>query len=94
MPCARTLRARRVVTDHALVRHLERALGVDVDAIRREVLDIVEPGIERGASAVRSNGRAYLLADGVLVTVYPKGTWIDHAAVRRGPRPPRMRDLA
>ena len=94
MPYPRTIRARRVVSDHALVRHLERALGVDVDALRRDVLDIVEPGIERGASAVRKDGRAYLLTSGVCVTVYPKGTWIEHAAVRRGPRPPRDRDLA
>ena len=71
-------RARAAVSDHAVLRYLERVHGVDVDAIRLAVHAICADGIERGASAVRVDGRAYVIRLGVVVTVYPKGSWIEN----------------
>ena len=57
------------VTDHAVLRHLERAQGVDVEAVRREIARTVARGAERGAVGVLINGLRYVLRGGRVVTV-------------------------
>ncbi|VVB44502.1 protein of unknown function [Beijerinckiaceae bacterium RH AL1] len=79
---SRVARARAVVSDHAVVRYLERVLRVDVDALRCEVLGLVEGGLERGAASVRRDGRSYVVDGGRIVTVLPKG---GRAGARRRP---------
>ncbi len=63
------------VTDHALVRFLERAGGLDVDALRA----VLAASLERAATAAASigarrctvivDGLRYVIEDGHLVTV-------------------------
>lgn len=57
------------VTDHAVVRYLERVQGVDIDALRAEIGRIADDGLERGAAAVNHDGFRYVLAGDRVVTV-------------------------
>jgi hypothetical protein len=60
---------RHPVTDHAVIRYLERVQGVDIEAIRREIGRVADKGIEAGAGGVISGGFVYRIAAGVVVTV-------------------------
>lgn len=44
------------VSDHALLRWLERVEGVDVEALRRRIAKAVRRGAEEGAEGVRFEG--------------------------------------
>lgn len=57
------------VTDHAVLRYLERAKGIDIDAIRVELGHIVDKAIEMGAGAAVVDGVKYCLNDKTIVTV-------------------------
>lgn len=56
------------VTDHAVIRFLERVHGLDMDAVRRATLRWLE---EVGT------GRAIISPDGVVVTILPEGSISD-----------------
>ena len=60
-----------VVTDHALVRYLERVVGIDVEAHRREVAGLVGVAVEHGASALVHDGHRYRISDFRVTTVVP-----------------------
>jgi hypothetical protein len=63
------------ISDHALVRFLERAGGLDVEAVRLALAD----SLARAASAaeqldarrytIQADGLRYVVADGVVITV-------------------------
>ncbi len=58
------------ITDHALLRYVERVFGIDVDAVRREILtDGVAKCIELGASTITVNGIQFRVKDRSIVTV-------------------------
>lgn len=58
------------VTDHALLRYIERVKGLDIEAARAEVAQTIKSAQEhRGCSGVTSNGFRYVLMNGVLVTI-------------------------
>jgi hypothetical protein len=59
------------VTDHALVRWLERAHDVDMPGFRVMLHDIVGDAIDAGATAVRHDGLLYVIEGGRLITVRP-----------------------
>lgn len=59
------------VTDHALLRHLERSRGIDVEAIRLELGHIVDKAIEAGARATVSEGIRYVLVEDRLISCVP-----------------------
>lgn len=62
-------RPRTRVSDHAIVRYLERAQGLDIEALRVEIGRRVERGAELGATGVSIDGLHYVIAGGVVVTV-------------------------
>lgn len=62
------------VTDHALIRYIERVRGVDLDAVRREISNKVETGVEHEAGAVIKDCNRYVLDGNVVVTVHPNRT--------------------
>jgi hypothetical protein len=47
------------VTDHAVLRYLERVLKLDIEAHRREIGRMVDRAAQQGASGVVSDGMAY-----------------------------------
>ncbi len=57
------------VTDHALLRYLERAKGIDIDAIRDELGHVVDKAIEMGAGAAVVDGVKYILRERSVITV-------------------------
>lgn len=66
------------VTDHAVLRYLERVMGIDMDQLR----DTIQADLGRAAEAaerlgqtkykVQMNGCVFVIADGACVTVKPK----------------------
>lgn len=62
------------ITDHALLRYLERVVGIDVDAHRAAIEVKTADAMQRGASALISGGHRYVLADGCVITVKPTST--------------------
>jgi hypothetical protein len=79
-------RACPTVSDHALLRYLQRVKGVDLDAIRAEILSpTMRAAIQAGASAVNINGHLYAIRnDGCVVTVLPAGARGYRGDHRRG----------
>jgi hypothetical protein len=59
------------VTDHALVRYLERVHGVDVEGLRKRIGRSVHSAVEHGASGVRINGVRYRLKQNRVITILP-----------------------
>ena len=75
------------VTDHALIRHMERAMGLDVERLRRELgHDLARVWVE-GANAVHMGGVRYHIEDGQVVTCWPS-----HEPDRRTGRQRRCRE--
>ena len=66
---------RRFVTDHALVRYMERSLGLDTKTIAEAmVTETVQASILAGARAVTSGGWRYTIDPirQVIVTIQPE----------------------
>lgn len=57
------------VPDHAVVRYLERAKGVDIEAIRQHIAGLVRRGVAAGGDAVVIEGVKFVLRENVVVTV-------------------------
>lgn len=57
------------VTDHAVVRYLERELGFDIEAIRQTIAIETAPAVAMGAEALKKGGLRYILKGGKVVTV-------------------------
>jgi len=71
---------RHRVSDHAVLRYLQRVQGFDIEALRRRIGRIVDRHQEHGAaSGIISGGFVYKLKGGVVATVFP--------ANRRHPKP-------
>jgi hypothetical protein len=62
---------RDIVSVHALHRYMERALGIDVEAIRREIRRKVEEAVITGATGHQIDGVLFVIRDGVVVTTAP-----------------------
>lgn len=57
------------VTDHAVLRWLERHGFVDVEAVRAQIFAEAREALSCGASKLIINGTEYRLKDGVVVTL-------------------------
>lgn len=63
-------RRRITVTDHAVLRYLERVQGMDIRAVRREIADRCDVAADHpGVTAVLSSGHRFILRGGAIVTV-------------------------
>lgn len=62
------------ISDHAVLRYLERAYGLDIEKIRAEIASpivVLADGIGCG-TVVGKNGVRITIVDGTVVTVLPK----------------------
>ena len=58
------------VSDHAVLRFMERAMGFDIKAVRERILSpVVREALEAGATRVKSEGFDYVLDKRIVVTV-------------------------
>lgn len=64
-----------IVTDHALVRYLERAMGLNVELVREHILSICGGAAAFGAVCVRAEGLRFEIDGNRICTVTP-----DHLA--------------
>ena len=62
---------RPYVTDHALLRYLERVYGFNLAAYRREVEGAVAEAVTLGACGLVRGGFRYVIEDFRVVTVRP-----------------------
>jgi hypothetical protein len=80
------------VSDHAVLRYLERVGGFDIEALRRDIRDRVYKAADAGASGVVVDGFRYCIrADregGRVITTVIDGDWAsdDHQAAKRDDR--------
>lgn len=58
-----------VVTDHAVLRYLERAHGLDVEHFRAHIRELVTLGAAAGATGVIVEGVKFVLEGDTVVTV-------------------------
>lgn len=65
------------ISDHAVLRYLERVKGVDIEAIRAEMMSpAVDTAARIGCDTVRmGNGARLKLVGDVVQTVLPKAKW-------------------
>lgn len=70
------------VSDHALLRYLERMRGIDIEKARAEIAARVADGVQLGASAVVSGGHRFTLSGNTVTSVVPV-----RSHVARLPRP-------
>jgi hypothetical protein len=61
------------ISDHALVRWLERIEGQDVEAIRAKIVRAIGDRLETGATRIRYQGITFRADKGVLITVIEEG---------------------
>lgn len=63
-----------IITDHALLRYLERVRGIDIEAVRKEILSERVMGVIRQLGSAKinlQNGCRAVVDHGVVVTVVP-----------------------
>ena len=71
------------VNDHAVLRYLQRVLGVDIDRVRRQIHADTASALAHDASGLSVNGIVYRLRDGYVITCFtgePHAVRRQHAA--------------
>lgn len=78
-------KTRPMITDHAVLRYLERVKGIDVEAVKREMdTPSLRAAVGIGASGLRlSNGAKLVIDGGSVVTVLPAGHHITRRTFER-----------
>ena len=71
------------VTDHAVLRYLERGMGLNVEIVREHILQICATPAAFGASAVRTEGLKFEIVDNTVVTVVPDAQRPSRTSQRR-----------
>lgn len=64
-------RATISITDHAVLRYLERGAGIDIERVRRGIRNKVAGGVNLGAKSVTVDGFGYRIECDRVVTVVP-----------------------
>lgn len=59
------------VTDHAVLRYMERAMGLQVETVREHILETCVHAAAFGAVAVKAEGLKFVIQDNVVVSVVP-----------------------
>lgn len=59
------------VSDHVVLRYLERVAGLDIERLRRGIRRKTRHAVNAGARSVTIDGFTYVIANGCVVTVVP-----------------------
>lgn len=62
-------KARPGITDHALLRYLERHEGIDIDKLRKDLLGVIEDQLVEGMTSIKSNGITFKVAGKTVTTI-------------------------
>jgi len=80
------------VSDHAVLRYLQRVKGLDVDAVREEILTpAVHAAIRAGATRVSVEGVEFVVSDGVVTTAMKRSGRVHNGGVKGQSRNRRRR---
>lgn len=71
------------VTDHAIVRYLERARGFDIEEVRRHIAALCTPAMNAGSHCLHAENVRFILANMTVITVEPNGTMPSETQQRR-----------
>lgn len=74
------------VTDHALVRFLERAGGFEMEKLRSEIAKKIYRSVPEGASGIKIDGVHFVIVldgDERVVTTVMEGDWVNNGAGQR-----------
>ncbi|MFG1247284.1 hypothetical protein [Xanthobacter flavus] len=77
-----------VVSDHAVLRWIERVAGIDVAELRRRIASDVRPFLDAGACSAAIGGVRFMLdpKTRAVVTVITEGKMREEPKRRRSPR--------
>jgi hypothetical protein len=70
------------ITDHAVLRYMERAMGLDVEALRQDLERKLDAAARCGACGLTVDGVNFRIVDGVVTTVLE----VNKRDVRFGPK--------
>lgn len=59
------------VTDHAVIRYLERAMGLNIEIVRDHIASLCAGPAAYGATALRAEGVKFEIVSGAVTTVVP-----------------------
>ena len=59
------------ITEHAVLRYLERAMGFNVEAVRKHIADTCAGAAAIGAVCVRSEGLRFEITNNTVTTIVP-----------------------
>lgn len=59
------------VSDHAVLRYMERVMGLDVEKVRAHIHDVCSPAASIGAVCVRAEGHRFEIVNNAVLTVTP-----------------------
>ena len=62
------------VTDHCVIRYMERVMGLDIEGVRHKIADDLAPAVRMGAVGLTKDGFNYRISNGAVVTVMPAGS--------------------
>lgn len=72
------------VTDHAVIRYLERAMGLNIEIVRDHIASLCAGPAAYGATALRAEGVKFEIVNGAVTTVVPDtGTTINKTSRER-----------
>lgn len=72
------------VSDHAVLRYLERVMGFDIDGVRAHIRGVCAPAAAIGASCVQAEGVRFMIGDnGCVSTVTPLSDLPNNTTRRR-----------
>lgn len=57
------------ISDHAVVRYLERGLGFHVETVRWAIEHVCREAVEAGASSIRVGGLTYMIQGETVTTI-------------------------
>lgn len=70
------------VSDHAIIRYLERVEGLDVDSIRKKILTpFISDAARLGALSASTGGFKYVFKNSTVITVIPRSALTDLKSV-------------
>lgn len=71
------------VSDHAVLRYLERVLEIDVDLVRNHIAGLADDAARCGAYSVRHDGLELRIRNGCVMTVVQTGSPDTHSGGTR-----------
>ena len=71
------------VTDHAVLRYIERVGGFDVDAVRRHIANVCAQAVAAGATTLKHDGVRFTFSSDAVTTVMPDKPGPTGATIRR-----------